>query len=114
MTKCICWYLTTHSVAAFDIWLVCILDMVALFVWTPVVWHWAGTCLGMAILCKHTRNTETRVYKYRYADVRSVLRWDIYVNIHHQLSKLGASYSTNPLTKTLVEGKDRWLFIAVV
>ena len=34
--------------------------MVALFVWTPVVWHWEGTCLGMAVLCKHTRNTETR------------------------------------------------------
>ena len=67
---------------------------VALFVWTPVLWHRAGTCLGMAFLCKHTRNTETCVYKYRYADVRNVLRWDIYVNIH-QLSMLGASYLVN-------------------
>ena len=93
--------------------------MVALFAWTLVVWHRAGTCLGMAFLCKHTRNTETRVYKYRYADVQNVLGWEIYVNIH-QLSKLGASYlvifycqnwhihqSVKSFDKDLVENKAK-------
>ena len=56
-----------------------ILSMVVLFVWTLLAWQRAGTRLGMAFLCKHTRKTETREHKYRYAKVRVVLRWDIYV-----------------------------------
>ena len=45
-----------------------------------LVWHRAGTRLGMAFLCKH-RNTEIHECQYRYAEVPSILRGDIYVNI---------------------------------
>ena len=93
--------------------------MVALFVWTLGVWHREGTCLGMAFLCKHTRNTETRVFKYRYADVQNVLRWDIYVNVHLLSKKCFLIIDcqnryihscVKSFNKDLVENKARWMF----